>query len=125
MKLMEEIMELDQEIKLKHRWVNARMKLLHNFLGRQTGEDKVAIRSYIEKFLLKMQPEYPKKVSYDAGVRVSNEAIPMPMDSGEAIALEMFKGEPIMLMTREEIEKIKEQEERDAGEKKGSDSMQE
>ncbi len=101
------------------------MKLLHNFLGRQTGEDKVAIRSYIEKFLLKMQPEYPKKVSYDAGVRVSNEAIPMPMDSGEAIALEMFKGEPIMLMTREEFEKIKEQEERDAGEKKGSDSMQE
>jgi hypothetical protein len=33
MKLMEEIMEFDQEIKMKQRWINARMKLLHNLLG--------------------------------------------------------------------------------------------
>jgi hypothetical protein len=28
-KLMEEIMEFDQEIKMKQRWINSRMKLLH------------------------------------------------------------------------------------------------
>ena len=30
----------------------------------------------------------------------------MPMDSGEPIALEMFKGDPIMLMSREEQERF-------------------
>ena len=30
----------------------------------------------------------------------------MPMDSGEPIPLEMFKGDPIMLMSREEQEQI-------------------
>lgn len=32
MKLMEEIMEFDQEIKMKQRWINTRMKLLHKLL---------------------------------------------------------------------------------------------
>jgi hypothetical protein len=32
MKLMEEIMEYDQEIKMKQRWINTRMKLLHKIL---------------------------------------------------------------------------------------------
>ncbi len=51
--------------------------------------------------MLKLQPEYPKKISvnYDRG----GEAIPMPMDSGEPIALEMFKGDPIVLMSQEEF----------------------
>ena len=97
MKLMEEIMEFDQEIKMKQRWINARMKLLHNLLGQQ---EKKEMKQIIQNFLLKLQPEYPKKISvnYDRG----GEAIPMPMDSGEAIPLEMFKGDPIMLMSREE-----------------------
>ena len=30
MKLMEEIVEFDQEIKMKQKWINSRMKLLHN-----------------------------------------------------------------------------------------------
>ena len=99
MKLMEEIMEFDQEIKMKQRWINARMKLLHNLLGQQ---EKKEMKQIIQNFLLKLQPEYPKKISvnYDRG----GEAIPMPMDSGEAIPLEMFKGDPIMLMSREEQE---------------------
>ena len=98
MKLMEEIMEFDQEIKMKQRWINARMKLLHNLLGQQ---EKKEMKQIIHNFLLKLQPEYPKKVSvnYDRG----GEAIPMPMDSGEAIPLEMFKGDPIMLMSMEEL----------------------
>ena len=60
------------------------------------------MKQVIYNFLLKLQPEYPKKISvnYDRG----GEAIPMPMDSGEPIALEMFKGNPIELMSREEIE---------------------
>ena len=32
MKLMEEIMEIDQEIKMKQRWINTRMKMLHKLL---------------------------------------------------------------------------------------------
>jgi hypothetical protein len=32
MKLMEEVMEFDQEIKMKQKWMNARMNLLHRFL---------------------------------------------------------------------------------------------
>ena len=29
MKLMEEIIEYDQEIKMKQKWINTRMKMLH------------------------------------------------------------------------------------------------
>ena len=29
MKLMEEIIEFDQEIKMKQKWINSRVKLLH------------------------------------------------------------------------------------------------
>ena len=29
MKLMEEIVEFDQEIKMKQKWINSRIKLLH------------------------------------------------------------------------------------------------
>ena len=32
MKLMEEIMEFDQEIKMKQKWINTRMKMLHKLL---------------------------------------------------------------------------------------------
>ena len=97
MKLMEEIMEFDQEIKMKQHWINTRMKLLHKLLPGQQSKDTKAI---IQNFLLKLQPEYPKKitVSYD---RVG-EPIPMPMDSGEPIPLEMFKGEPIVLMSQQD-----------------------
>ena len=79
---------------MKQRWINTRMKLLHKILPKQENSD---MKMIIEDFLLKLQPEYPKKitVSSDRG----GEPIPMPMDSGDPIALEMFKGEPIVLMS--------------------------
>lgn len=51
MKLMEEIMEFDMEIKMKQRWINTRMKLLHKLLPKQESKDMKAI---IENFLLKL-----------------------------------------------------------------------
>lgn len=72
------------------------MKLLHNLLG---TPQKKETQQIIHNFLLKLQPEYPHKISvnYDRG----GDPIPMPMDAGEPIALEMFKGEPIALPDRE------------------------
>ena len=35
----------------------------------------------------------------------------MPMDSGEPIPLEMFKGDPIVLMSQEEIEHFRQEQE--------------
>ena len=35
MKLMEEIMELDEEIKMKQKWINTRMKMLHKLIPEQ------------------------------------------------------------------------------------------
>ena len=97
MKLMEEIMEFDMEIKMKQNWINTRMKMLHKLMPTQKSKEMKAI---IHNFLLRLQPEYPKKisVSYDRG----GEPIPMPMDSGDPIPLEMFKGDPIELMSAEE-----------------------
>ena len=35
MKLMEEIVEFDQEIKMKQKWINTRVKLLHQIQSTQ------------------------------------------------------------------------------------------
>ena len=48
MKLMEEIVEFDQEIKMKQKWINSRMKLLHNI---QQKQDKEGMKSIIGDFL--------------------------------------------------------------------------
>ena len=81
MKLMEEIMEFDQEIKMKQRWINSRMKMLHKLLPTQKKSGTGAL---IEKFMCSLQPEYPNKISV---TYESPGAIPMPMDSGEPIAV--------------------------------------
>ena len=67
MKLMEEIMELDQEIKMKQRWMASRMKMLHQMVPQQRQREQQRALT-IEKFMLRLQPEYPKKISpfYDA-----------------------------------------------------------
>lgn len=85
MKLMEEIMEFDQEIKMKQRWINTRMKMLHKLLPTHSGTKSGRL---IEKFMSSLQPEYPNKISvtYERP-GISSEAIPMPMDSGEPIPL--------------------------------------
>ena len=38
LKLMEEIMEIDQEIKLKQKWINTRMQMLHKLLPNQSNK---------------------------------------------------------------------------------------
>ena len=35
---MEEIMEFDQEIKMKQQWINTRMKMLHKLLPAQQNK---------------------------------------------------------------------------------------
>lgn len=82
MKLMEEIMEFDQEIKMKQRWINTRMKMLHKILPTQKSRDS-GTAIVIEKFMQSLQPEYPNKISiaYERP-GISSDAIPMPMDSG-------------------------------------------
>ena len=85
MKLMEEIMEFDQEIKMKQQWINTRMKMLHKLLPTHQGSRTANL---IEKFMSSLQPEYPKKISvtYERP-GVSSDAIPMPMDSGDPIPM--------------------------------------
>lgn len=51
LKLMEEIMEIDQEIKLKQKWINSRMQMLHKLLPKQSNQ-KTAI--VVEEFLHKI-----------------------------------------------------------------------
>ena len=85
MKLMEEIVEIDQEIKMKQRWINSRMKMLHQLMPKQKKQGA----KMIEKFMMQLQPEYPNKISVTykrEGENISN-AIPMEMDKGEPIAL--------------------------------------
>merc|ERR1712013_686159 len=83
MKLMEEIMEFDQEIKMKQQWINTRMKMLHKLLPAHQGSRTANL---IEKFMSSLQPEYPKKISVTYE-RQGSDAIPMPMDSGNPIAM--------------------------------------
>ena len=84
MKLMEEIMEFDQEIKMKQRWINTRMKMLHKLLPTHQAGSQTA--TLIEKFMSSIQPEYPEKISVTYE-RPGSVAIPLPMDSGEAIPM--------------------------------------
>jgi len=86
MKLMEEIVEFDQEIKMKQKWINSRMKLLHNI---QQKQDKEGMKSIIGDFLQQIQPEYPRKLSVEYN-RHEN-AIPIRMKDliAEPVALHM------------------------------------
>ena len=74
MKLMEEIVEFDQEIKMKQKWINSRMKLLHKIQEKQTNKE---MKSIIHTFMQKLQPEYPEKLSVD--YKREGETIPLNM----------------------------------------------
>ena len=65
------------------------------------------MKQIIHNFLLKLQPEYPKKVTVN--YERSGEAIPMGMDSGEPIPLEMNKGDPIELMSQDDVQHMQEE----------------
>ena len=100
MKLMEEIMEFDQEIKMKQRWINTRMKMLHKLLPSHQQGSQTAV--LIKKFMSSLQPEYPNKISVTYE-RPGNDAIPMPMDSGIPIAMpqaDVYQ-EPIQMSDQE------------------------
>ena len=48
MKLIEEVIEMDQEIKMKQKWINSRMKMLHEL---QKKHKKGNMKSIINQFL--------------------------------------------------------------------------
>ena len=49
MKLMEEIVEFDMEIKMKQKWINSRMKLLHQIQGTQKPEMKEVVNDFMKQ----------------------------------------------------------------------------
>ena len=50
MKLMEEIVEFDQEIKMKQKWINSRMKLLHEINKKdKRPESKQIVYEFLQK----------------------------------------------------------------------------
>ena len=55
MKIMEEIMELDQEIKMKQKWMDKRMKMLGKLLPNQ----KKSTAQIVETFMLKIEAAQP------------------------------------------------------------------
>merc|ERR1712195_418702 len=61
-KLMEEIVEFDAEIKHKQKCINSRMKMLHQLLPKQ---EQHKTGDLIKKFMSRLQPEYPQKVSVE------------------------------------------------------------
>ena len=71
MKLMEEIMELDQEIKLKEKFVKTRMAMLHKLLPNHSNK-KTAIAA--EDLLMKLQPQYAHA---NKSITHPTEAIPL------------------------------------------------
>ena len=82
-KLMQEIFEIQEEIKLKNQQITNRMKLLHNLNSKK--EESPQIR----QFLKKLNPEYPLKccIEYQGPepipMRMEEPYEPIPMKQGE------------------------------------------
>jgi len=78
-KLMEEIVEFDSEIKHKQKQINSRMKMLHQLLPKEDKTNKRQV-DLVERFMSRMQPEYPDKISveYKREGEGLHNAIPMP-----------------------------------------------
>ena len=97
MKLMEEIMELDQEIKMKQKFINSRMKMLHKLIPEQKTQTKISV----ETFMKSLQPNFPNELTVDYA-RPGSDAIPMQMYS-EPIPLkqgDVYK-EPIAMQDQQ------------------------
>jgi len=60
MKLIEEIVEYDQEIKMKQKWINSRAKMLHEIHRTQPKDSQK--KQIIYDFLKDLQPNYPEKL---------------------------------------------------------------
>jgi hypothetical protein len=95
MKIMEEIIELDQEVKLKQEFINNRMSMLNRLLPKQDGNDEK--KKTIENFLMKFDHHCQNHKRLKEGY----EPIPMGMDSGAPIPMPMDSGEPIAMQDKE------------------------
>ena len=106
MKLMEEIVEYDNEIKMKQKWINSRIKMLHE-INRQQHNSEFVKQEIVDNFLKSIQPSYPEKLQVEYK-REGDNAIPLGMGSvyKDAIALPMDSGKPIALGTKEDMEMI-------------------
>ena len=102
MKLMEEIVEFDQEIKMKQKWINTRVKLLHQI--QSTQQQQAPGKMIINDFLQQIQPDYPEKMSVE--YTRPGQAIPMPMGDvyKDAIPLSMAEKYPTIPMKNSETE---------------------
>ena len=98
MKLIEEIVEYDQEIKMKQKWINSRMKMLHEIQKKHKLE-KPQMKNIIGDFLQKIQPEYPEKLSVEYK-RQGESAIPLAMKDvyPDAIAMKMADKHPVIAL---------------------------
>ena len=102
MKLMEEIVEFDQEIKMKQKWINTRINMLHQI---QMKHPNPQVKSLTHEFLQKIQPEYPQKLSVE--YKREGEIIPLKMNDKypDPIPMEMGqKHDVIPLMSRDRAE---------------------
>ena len=72
MKLMEEIMELDEEIKMKAKWMNRKLRRLEELLERPNQKDK---QKLYHEFLMRLKSGTEQlSVTYGSG---ESEAIPL------------------------------------------------
>ena len=106
MKLMEEIVEYDTEIKMKQKWINSRIKMLHE-INRQQHKSEFVKKQIVDDFLKSIQPDYPTKLQVEYK-REGDNAIPLGMGSvyKDPIALPMDSGKPIPMGTKEDMEMI-------------------
>lgn len=87
LKLMEEIMELDQEVKMKEKFIKTRMNMLHKILPTHPSPKTAVVA---EDFLLKLKPQYENR---HASVTYDSPAIPMGQADVYPNPIEMKDGD--------------------------------
>lgn len=60
---------------MKQRWINSRIKLLHQILPKQKNSQMGRL---VEDFMLRLQPEYPEKIGVEYK-RSGDKVIPLGM----------------------------------------------
>ena len=112
MKLMEEIIEYDQEIKMKQKWVDTRMRMLNQIQKKQpqSSEMNQVMQDFMDKLTqgpqMNTQLNYEESHSERAAVTNSENAIPMRNRDvyPKSIPMDMYKGgPPIPLKTKDEV----------------------
>ena len=112
MKLMEEIIEYDQEIKMKQKWIDTRMRMLRQIQKKQpqNSELKGVMKDFIAK--ISSGPQMNSQIGYEEEpmprAAVTNESAPIPLKQRdvypESIPMDMYKGGPaIPLKSKDEV----------------------